>query len=86
MEAVDSKCNSPAVIRQPANTLDSAFKFLPVLPKYVGQAFKRQLPAHLAKKWRFRTDYQHDKEAFLGDGSRGGPERREFDGQERAKL
>jgi len=38
------------------------------------------------KKWRFRTEYQHDKEAFLGDGSRGGPERREFDGQERAKL
>jgi len=62
------------------------FKFLPVLPHYVGQAFNRQLPPHLAKKWRFRTEYQHDKEAFLGDGSRGGPERREFDGQERAKL
>jgi sarcosine oxidase/L-pipecolate oxidase len=72
--------------RHSANIPNSAFKFLPVLPHYVGQAFNRQLPPHLAKKWRFRTEYQHDKEAFLGDGSRGGPERREFDGQERAKL
>lgn len=64
----------------------SAFKFLPVLPKYAGQAFKKQLPAALAQKWRFRTEYQHDSEAFLGDGSRGGPERREFDLQEKAKL
>ena len=56
------------------------------MPKYVGLAFNQQLPAHLAKKWRFRTDYEHDKEAFLGDGSRGGPERREFDMSEKARL
>lgn len=56
------------------------------MPKYVGQAFNQQLPAHLAKKWRFRTEYKDDTEAFLGDGSRGGPERREFNMQEKAKL
>jgi sarcosine oxidase/L-pipecolate oxidase len=68
------------------NKTNSAFKFLPVMPEYVGQAFNQQLPAHLAKKWRFRTEYQDDKEAFLGDGSRGGPERREFNMQEKSKL
>ena len=67
-------------------TSGSAFKFLPVMPKYVGQAFNQKLPAHLANKWRFRTEYQYDKEAFLGDGSRGGPERREFDMSEKARL
>lgn len=56
------------------------------MPKYVGDAFKQQLPDHLAKKWRFRKEYQFDKEAFLGDGSRGGPERREFDIMEKARL
>lgn len=66
--------------------MSSAFKFLPVMPKYVGDAFRKQLPDHLAKKWRFRKEYQNDKEAFLGDGSRGGPERREFNIEEKSKL
>lgn len=66
--------------------MNSAFKFLPVLPEYVGKAFKKQLPEHLSRKWRFRIDYENDGKAFLGDGSRGGPERREFSGSEKANL
>jgi sarcosine oxidase/L-pipecolate oxidase len=84
--AVDSEYKPIPYQEHHTNTTDSAFKFLPVMPKYVGQAFNQNLPAHLAKKWRFRTEYQDDVEAFLGDGSRGGPERREFNMQEKAKL
>jgi sarcosine oxidase/L-pipecolate oxidase len=83
---VDSQYGSTTYDIFDTNKPNSAFKFLPVMPEYVGQAFNRQLPAHLAKKWRFRTEYKDDKEAFLGDGSRGGPERREFNMQEKSKL
>ncbi|KAB8242520.1 FAD dependent oxidoreductase [Aspergillus flavus] len=64
----------------------SAFKFLPVLGDYTFLAFTKRLPEHLAKKWRFRTEYKDDKDTFLGDGSRGGPARRELHARERAKL
>ncbi|KAL4967696.1 NAD(P)/FAD-dependent oxidoreductase [Aspergillus stella-maris] len=63
-----------------------AFKFLPVLGPYIAQAWKKTLPSHLAKKWRFRTEYADREDAFWGDGSRGGPGRREFDREEKAKL
>ncbi|GJN85763.1 hypothetical protein PLIIFM63780_009337 [Purpureocillium lilacinum] len=64
-----------------------AFKFAPVLGKYMSLAIKKELPPNLAKKWRFRTEYA-DKgmDVFLGDGSRGGPERRELGQEERAGL
>ena len=64
----------------------SAFKFLPVLGEYLSLGIKKKLPQHLANKWRFRKDYENRSDAFLGDGSRGGPERRELNTQERAKL
>ncbi|KAL6364823.1 hypothetical protein LRP88_00796 [Fusarium phalaenopsidis] len=63
-----------------------AFKFLPVLGKYMSLAIKQQPPTSLAQKWRFRNRYENRKDAFLGDGSRGGPERRELTAYERAKL
>ncbi|KAF7591892.1 hypothetical protein BBP40_000939 [Aspergillus hancockii] len=63
-----------------------AFKFLPVLGEYMFLAVTKRLPQHLAHKWRFRTEYQNQKDTFLGDGSRGGPARRELHTQERAKL
>ncbi|KAL5361484.1 FAD dependent oxidoreductase [Aspergillus floccosus] len=63
-----------------------AFKFLPVLGEYMSQAIKKTLRSHLANKWRFRKDYANNPDTFLGDGSRGGPARRELQGQERAKL
>ncbi|KAL4893024.1 FAD dependent oxidoreductase [Aspergillus ambiguus] len=63
-----------------------AFKFLPVLGEYMSQAIKKTLPSHLANKWRFRKDYANQTDTFLGDGSRGGPARRELQAHERAKL
>jgi len=64
----------------------SGFKFLPVLGRYTARAFRKQLPPDLAHKWRFRTEYQHSEDVFKGDGSRGGPERRELKLEERARL
>ncbi len=65
---------------------NSGFKFLPVLGKYLGLAWNNSLTPHLKNKWRFRTEYEHREDAFWGDGSRGGPERRELDSREKAKL
>lgn len=48
-------------------------------------AMARSLPDDMQDKWRFRTEYR-DEDAFKGDGSRGGPERREFTETERANL
>lgn len=64
----------------------SAFKFLPVLGKYTTLALQKALEPALKKKWRFRTEYKNVTNAFSGDGSRGGPERRQFRAEERAKL
>ncbi|EXJ88752.1 hypothetical protein A1O3_01816 [Capronia epimyces CBS 606.96] len=63
-----------------------AFKFLPVLGKYIVGAMKRDLPLDLLHKWRFRTEYCQAQDLFKGDGSRGGPHRREFLAEERAKM
>lgn len=65
---------------------NSAFKFLPVLGRYIVQGFENKLPVDLKKKWRFRMEYKDQQNAFFGDGSRGGPARREFTSQEKALL
>lgn len=49
-------------------------------------ALKKNLPEQLAEKWRFRKEYASQTDTFLGDGSRGGPARRELDTEEKAKL
>jgi sarcosine oxidase/L-pipecolate oxidase len=49
-------------------------------------ALTKRLPQDLAYKWRFRTEYQNQKDTFLGDGSRGGPARGQLHAQKRAKL
>lgn len=67
-------------------SLYSAFKFMPVLAKYMGQAIHKTLPGSLSTKWRFRMDFQGKDDAFQGDGSRGGPLRRKLNRQESAKL
>ncbi|KAJ5273373.1 hypothetical protein N7478_008498 [Penicillium angulare] len=63
-----------------------AFKFLPILGHYMSLALKGRLPDKLAQKWRFRKDYENEGDTFKGDGSRGGPPRRELESQEKAKL
>ncbi|OJJ67100.1 hypothetical protein ASPBRDRAFT_59103 [Aspergillus brasiliensis CBS 101740] len=72
-----------------------AYKFLPVIGQYIAQAFQGQLPADLAERWKFHTDYRSQAQDDLftgasarggGDGSRGGPGRRELTAQERDSL
>ncbi|KAI8933130.1 hypothetical protein NX059_009771 [Plenodomus lindquistii] len=63
-----------------------AFKFLPVLGKYVVQGFQRSLEGGLAAKWQFKTEYRDQQNEFHGDGSRGGPLRRELTMKEKANL
>ncbi|KAJ5179007.1 hypothetical protein N7492_002217 [Penicillium capsulatum] len=57
-----------------------AFKFLPVIGKYIVGSLERNLPRDLLDKWRFPTQFRDgfQDHAFAGDGSRGGPERREM--------
>ncbi|KAL2204253.1 FAD dependent oxidoreductase [Sarocladium strictum] len=62
------------------------FKFLPVMGKYTTLALQNALEPALAQKWRFRTEYKNVAGGFPGDGSRGGPEKRQLSADERAKL
>ena len=63
----------------------SAFKFLPNIGKYIVGCFDKSLPQDLLEKWKFPTEYknQSQDDTFKGDGSRGGPGRRELTFQER---
>lgn len=64
--------------------LSSAFKFLPVIGKYIVGSWQRKLSDKLLEKWKFPTQFRErfQGEVFTGDGSRGGPERRELTAQE----
>ncbi|KAL4864018.1 hypothetical protein BDV12DRAFT_206041 [Aspergillus spectabilis] len=72
-----------------------AFKFLPVIGKYIAGAFQGCLSPELTEKWKFHTEYQTQAREDIftgdasrkgGDGSRGGPGRREFTAEERDTL
>jgi sarcosine oxidase/L-pipecolate oxidase len=74
---------------------NSAYKFLPVIGKYIAGAFQQKLSPELLQKWKFHTEYnkQEKDDVFTGaksrkggDGSRGGPKRREFTPQEKDNL
>ncbi len=62
-----------------------AYKMLPVLGKYVVQALEGKLSPKLREKWKLDENRLAGQE-FAGDGSRGGPPRREFTNAEKAKL
>jgi sarcosine oxidase/L-pipecolate oxidase len=64
---------------------NSAFKFLPVIGKYIVGSLERKLPTELLGKWKFPTQFRQrfQPDVFTGDGSRGGPARRELTPQER---
>jgi sarcosine oxidase/L-pipecolate oxidase len=62
-----------------------AYKMLPVLGKYVVQALEGTLDPELRAKWRLDTDLLSGQK-FVGDGSRGGPPRRELTSEEKSKL
>lgn len=66
----------------------SAFKFLPVLGKYVADCVEGKAEAGLREKWRLNiTEGKGTGEINMaGDGSRGGPPLRRLSLQEQAKL
>jgi len=83
---VDSKLHIDKSRSFTLTNVCSGFKFLPVLGKYLVQGFESSLPQEHASKWRFRNEYRNIQDEFHGDGSRGGPLRRELSTQEKARL
>lgn len=69
-------------------SLRSAYKFLPVIGKYIVGSLQRSLPRDLLEKWKFPTQFRAaaKDELFKGDGSRGGPERRELTDEEKHRY
>ncbi|KAJ4268915.1 hypothetical protein NW762_002986 [Fusarium torreyae] len=64
-----------------------AFKFLPVLGRYVADCFEDKAPKELRHKWRLRAPASTGQEMEkYGDGSRGGPPLRKLTRAEQAKL
>ncbi|KAH7363250.1 FAD dependent oxidoreductase [Plectosphaerella cucumerina] len=63
-----------------------AFKFLPVLGRYVADCFEDKAPAEVRRQWRFRATTESTEGFKRGDGSRGGPPLRVLSAQEQAKL
>ncbi|KPM36568.1 hypothetical protein AK830_g9986 [Neonectria ditissima] len=62
-----------------------AFKFLPVLGRYIADCFENKTSPEVRRKWRFRLSKGEEIVKF-GDGSRGGPPLRTLADREQAKL
>ncbi|KAE8324725.1 FAD dependent oxidoreductase [Aspergillus sergii] len=60
-----------------------AFKFLPVIGRYVADSFEGKASEIQKSRWKFRRS---STPISRGDGSRGGPPRRALNGEELAKL
>ncbi|KAL4805430.1 FAD dependent oxidoreductase [Aspergillus unguis] len=63
-----------------------AFKFLPVLGKYIVDCFENRAPSELREKWKLKASSKQDGPLMLGDGSRGGPPLRKLSALEQSKL
>ncbi|TDZ55087.1 L-pipecolate oxidase [Colletotrichum trifolii] len=63
-----------------------AFKFLPVLGRYIVDCFEGKASQGLRHKWRLRVPDGKQDEVKLGDGSRGGPPLRKLTRIEQSKL
>ncbi|WYZ35453.1 hypothetical protein EsH8_X_000100 [Colletotrichum jinshuiense] len=63
-----------------------AFKFLPILGKYVADCFEGTAPEALRQQWRLSVSDDEEEMTMLGDGSRAGPPRRVLTREEQAKL
>lgn len=59
-----------------------------MIGKYIVGSFEQKLPQTLLEKWKFPTQFRDrfKGEVFGGDGSRGGPERRELTSNERSTF
>lgn len=64
----------------------SAFKFLPVLGKYVADCFEDKASKAIRHQWRLRESNGDGSTMKPGDGSRGGPPLRVLTRLEQAKL
>ncbi|KAJ6098912.1 hypothetical protein N7467_000447 [Penicillium canescens] len=62
-----------------------AFKFLPVLGRYIADCFEHRASAALRQKWRLRLP-DSKTEVKIGDGSRAGPAFRILSPEEQSKL
>ena len=85
---VDSEELPPKMTLYPsanANHCDpSAFKFLPILGRYVADAFELKAPEEQKLKWAWKPSAEPISK---GDGSRGGPPRRRaLSSEEQAHL
>ncbi|WQF88073.1 Putative FAD dependent oxidoreductase, FAD/NAD(P)-binding domain superfamily, MTOX family [Colletotrichum destructivum] len=63
-----------------------AFKFLPILGKYIADCFEGTASETLRQKWQISVSEDDDEMTMLGDGSRAGPPRRVLTREEQAKL
>ncbi|KAL6237967.1 hypothetical protein BDW75DRAFT_52536 [Aspergillus navahoensis] len=66
-----------------------AFKFLPVLGKYIADCFENRAPSELRQKWRLKAPEKESSPGSVvmsGDGSRGGPPLRKLSVLEQSKL
>ncbi|RSL45318.1 hypothetical protein CEP53_010831 [Fusarium sp. AF-6] len=63
-----------------------AFKFLPILGKYIVDCYENKAPKELRHKWRLRAPTGNQEVIKQGDGSRGGPPLRRLSRAEQAKL
>lgn len=64
----------------------SAFKFMPVLGRYITDCFENKASQDIRHKWRLREASGVRNPIKGGDGSRGGPPLRVLTGAEMAKL
>ncbi|KXJ91660.1 FAD dependent oxidoreductase [Microdochium bolleyi] len=63
-----------------------AFKFLPVLGRYIADCYENKADMDVRQKWRLRPGLGSEGLVMKGDGSRGGPPLRTLDAHEQAKL
>jgi sarcosine oxidase/L-pipecolate oxidase len=64
-------------------TTNSAFKFMPILGRYVVDSFEGIASAEQKEKWRW---VESATPIMPGDGSRGGPPRRVLTKEEQSQL
>jgi len=66
--------------------LNSGFKFLPVLGRYIADCFEGKASPEVREKWKLRKDPGVRGPLVCNDGSRRGPEKRVLTPLEQAKL
>jgi sarcosine oxidase/L-pipecolate oxidase len=67
----------------PLLIISSAFKFLPILGRYVVDSFQGVASAEQKEKWKWS---ESATPIMPGDGSRGGPSRRVLTKEEQSRL